>query len=179
MMETLFRKSIEKKQIILFIICLLIFPSMIQNKEKTNLLFVLFSSNYVALILNNIYIWVMFTRVAKINAMFDKIITRYSKEEFVKKYILYSILSSALYLLILYLTIYSIVGLESVYYQKIVCYFFTQIIYFTFLELFCMLSLESSQEVSQDGKMILPIFINLIYHYVFVIGILVKIFVGG
>lgn len=175
-MGVLFRKSIEKKQIFILIISLLVFPSMIQNKEETNLLFILFSSNYITLILDTIYIWILFTRISKINSVFDKIITRYTKEQFLKKYILYAIFSSVIYLLILYLSIYSIVGLEQVYYSRTIAYFIVQVIYFVFLELFCMLGFGNSQK---DGKMAMPILINLVYHYVFVVEILVKIFIGG
>lgn len=175
-MGILFRKSIEKKQIILLIICLLIFPSMIQNKGETNLLFILFSSNYIALILDNVYIWMMFTRISKINAMFDKIITRYTKNQFLKRYILYAVLSSIIYLSILYVSIYSIVGLEKIYYSRVIAYFFIQTIYFVFLELFCMFSFGNNQK---DGKMVMPVLINLIYHYVFVLEVLVNIFIGG
>lgn len=175
-MGVLFRKSIEKKQILILIICLLLFPFMIQDKENTNLLFILFSSNYIALILDTIYIWILFTRISKINSVFDKIITRYTKNEFLKKYILYAILSSVIYLLILYITVYSIVGLEKIYYSRVIAYFIIQTIYFVFLELFCMLSLGNYQN---DGKMVIPILVNLVYHYVFVLEVLVKIFIGG
>ena len=175
-MGVLFRKSIEKKQILILFICLLLFPSMIQDKEDTNLLFILFSSNYIALILDTIYIWILFTRISKINSVFDKIITRYTKDEFLKKYILYAILSSVIYLLILYLSIYGIVGLDKIYYSRVIAYFIIQTIYFVFRELFCMLSFGNHQK---DGKMVLPVLINLVYHYVFVLEILVKIFIGG
>lgn len=178
-MNVLFRKSIEKKQIVILILCLFLFPWLIENKEEASLLSVMFSSHYVALVLNNLYIWIMYTRIFKINTMFDKIITRCTKKEFFKKYIIYSILSTTFYLLILYFTVGCIVGTEPMYAKETVIYFFIQMLFFTFLELFGMMSFDSSQLRNQNSKMVIPFFLNLIYHYVFVINILVKIWIGG
>lgn len=171
-MSILFRKSIEKKQMILLCISFIIFSFLIVEKGSTNALFLLLSSHYIALVIDNIYIWIIHTRILKTDSMFDKIITRYTKNVFLKKYLSCSIVSNLIYVTLSWFILSLIVGFNPNYWLESLAYFMIQVVYFTFLELLCMLYLGEKENSIKVSSLFL---INLFYHYIFALEIFTKI----
>lgn len=162
-MVKIFWKNISLKILIIVFISLLLLPMMvIKTTSDINLLSVSLSSNYITLVLNQIYILVMFKRVKTINSVYDKIVCRIGTKEFFKKYILLIATNILLYFAVLYTIVYVLVGLPMIYIIPFLIFLIINFASFMIQELICLIMIENNQ----NKYIWLPIIINLFFHYV-------------
>ena len=70
------------------------------------------SANYIAMILNNIYIFYIFTRCKKIKSIYDKIICRIGSKKFFYLYVINIIVDILLYFFIVDISLYLKLGIN-------------------------------------------------------------------
>ena len=144
------------------------------KKEGIDLITSATSANYIALVMNNLYIYYMFQKSKKIKSIYDKIICRIGQSSFFKKYILNSIIDILIYLFITYFIIYLKVGINMSLINFFTIFLITNFCNFFIQELFSMLIFLSRKGYKY---IVIPIIMNLIYYYYF-IPFLIKILIG-
>ena len=172
-MVKLFQKDRIKFLIIITLTSILCSFCLMGKIDKSiDLISTLTSSNYICLILNNLYIYYMYTRTKKVKSIKDKIIVRIGNDTFLNQYILHFIIDILIYFLIVMLPIYLRVGINIKYGNVFIAYLALNFANFTIQEVVSMLVFL----LPQGNKFItVPIFMNFGFHYFlvpFVVGTL-------
>lgn len=120
------------------------------------------SSNYIVLILNNLYILYIYIKTKKIKSIYDKLICRLGKRKFFSNYIINCILDIIVYFIIIYIPIYLKFGVNLSYINFLIIFIFLNFFCFIFEELISMLVF-----ITKNGSkyIIIPISINLLFYY--------------
>ena len=115
-MAKLLNKDRLKFYLIFIITGILCALFLIPEKTKDiDLISTITSANYIPLILNNIYIFYIYTKTKKVKSIYDKIVTRIGTKKLFYKYILNSIIDIIFYFIITYLIIYLKLGINLHY----------------------------------------------------------------
>lgn len=165
-MVKLFKK--DKLQFLLIFIVTNIFCAIFLLSPKSpeiDLISSLTSTNYITLILNNIYIFYMFKKAKKVKSIYDKIICRIGKKKFFCKYILNGIVDILVFLFITYLTIYLKLGINIKLMNFFIIFLFFNFINFLIQELFSMLIFLTKKG---NKYIVIPVIMNLVFYYYFI-----------
>lgn len=139
---------------------------------NVDLISTLTSSNYICLILNNIYIYYIYTRAKKIKSIHDKIIVRIGQDSFFNCYVINFILDILVYFLLVMLPIYMRVGINFSYINIFIVYFVLNFTNFIIQEVVSMLIFLLPRG---NKYIVIPIFMNFGFHYFlipYIVGIL-------
>lgn len=174
-MAKLLNKDRLKFYLIFIITGILCALFLIPEKTKDiDLISILTSANYIPLILNNIYIFYIYTKTKKVKSIYDKIVTRIGTKKLFYKYILNSIIDIIFYFIITYLIIYLKLGINLHYINFLYLFIFLNFSNFLVQELISM----SIFIVEKGNKyIIIPIIMNLLFHY-YLIPFLVLKYIG-
>ena len=168
-------KLLEKDRLKYFIIILLVsFLSCLllsgKRSSDVDLISVLSSSNYICLILNNLYIYYMYTRCLKIRGVHDKIITRIGQKKFFNSYVINFVIDIIVYFLLIMLPIYIKFGINFSYINIFIVYLVLNFTCFFVEEVIGMLIFL----VPNGYKyIVIPIILNFIFHY-FILGFIIN-----
>ena len=174
-MAKLLNKDRLKFYLIFIITGILCALFLIPEKTKDiDLISTITSANYIPLILNNIYIFYIYTKTKKVKSIYDKIVTRIGTKKLFYKYILNSIIDIIFYFIITYLIIYLKLGINLHYINFLYLFTFLNFSNFLIQELISM----SIFIVEKGNKYIIfPIIMNLLFHY-YLIPFLVLKYIG-
>lgn len=120
------------------------------------------SANFICLILNNLYIYYIYTRALKIKSIYDKLIVRIGQKNFFNKYVLNVIIDICIYFLIVIISIYLKLGINLDYINILILYLILNFSNFFLQELISMLIFlhpKGNKYIS------IPIFMNFGFHY--------------
>lgn len=154
-----------------------IFGAIVMLGKKTDgidMISSLTSANYIAMILNNIYIFYIFTRCKKIKSIYDKIICRIGSKKFFYLYVINIIVDILLYFFIVDISLYLKLGINYDYLHFFIIFQVLRFSCFLIGELVSMLIF-----LSKNGNLfiLVPIVLNVVFHY-FVSPVLVGYFFG-
>lgn len=172
-MVKLFKK--EKILFIFLFIIMGIFCDIFFAGEKTidnDVISASLSANYIALILNNLYILYMFFKTKKVKGLYDKIICRIGQKKFFNSYITNSLIDILLYMFITYSIIYLKLGINLNYIVVFIIFLALSFCNFLFQELISNLTFFTRKG---SQYIIYPIMMNLLFHY-YIVPLLVSIF---
>ena len=174
-MAKLLNKDRLKFYLIFIITGILCALFLIPEKTKDiDLISTITSANYIPLILNNIYIFYIYTKTKKVKSIYDKIVTRIGTKKLFYKYILNSIIDIIFYFIITYLIIYLKLGINLHYINFLYLFTFLNFSNFLIQELISM----SIFIVEKGNKyIIIPIIMKLLFHY-YLIPFLVLKYIG-
>lgn len=163
-------KLLKKNRIIYFFIItiisslLCIFASG-KKDNSIDLTSTLISSNYICLILNNLYIHYMYTRCKKIKCIYDKIITRIGQKLFFNSYLLNSVIDIVVFFLIVAIPIYIKHGINNNYLILLIVYCFIYFLNFFIQECISMLTFLMPKG---NFFICIPVFMNFGFHYMII-----------
>lgn len=174
-MVKLFKKDRFKFLIILVVVSVLCsFLLMGKIDDNVDLISTLTSSNYICLILNNIYIYYIYSRTKKIKSIYDKIIVRVGQSSFFNKYLINVVIDIIVYFLIVIFPIYFRVGINYSYITILIVYLILNFSSFFIQEIISMLIFL----IPKGNKfIIIPVFMNFGFHYFLIPFIIEKILV--
>ena len=174
-MVKLFKKD-RVKFLIIFLIVSFLCSFLLMGKidDNVDLISTLTSSNYICLILNNIYIYFIYTRTKKIKSIYDKIIVRVGQNSFFNNYLLNIVLDIIVYFSIVIIPIYMRVGINYSYIMIFIVYLILNFSNFFIQEIVSMLIFLMPRGIKY---IIIPIFLNFGFHYFLIPFVLEKIIV--
>ena len=156
-------KLIKKQDTISLIVLILLLPVVTRLDRRVNFIYILLTSNYITLILNITYLMIMYKKVMIINGINHTLITRKGYKNTKQNIYAFMILTTLLFLVILYGFLFFVYGLSHMSIKLLL-----MLVSYTFLYLFeiSIIYLQFNRK-SNILYIALPIIINLICHYMF------------
>ena len=156
-------KLIKKQDTISLIVLILLLPVVTRLDRRVNFIYILLTSNYITLILNITYLVIMYKKVMIINGINHTLITRKGYKNTKQNIYAFMILTTLLFLVILYGFLFFVYGLSHMSIKLLL-----MLVSYTFLYLFdiSIIYLQFDRK-SNILYIVLPISINLVYHYMF------------
>ena len=156
-------KIINKQDTISLIILIFLIPVVTRLSKRVNFTYILLTSNYITLILNITYLVIMYKKVMIFNGLNNSLITRMGYKSTKQTIYVFMMMSTFLFLAILYTFLFLIYGLSQMSIK-----FLLMLVSYTFLYFFeiSIIYLQFNRK-SNILYIALPIIINLVYHYMF------------
>jgi hypothetical protein len=161
-------KILKKDRIkyILIMLFLSIFFTLILSGKKEideDMVAVFITSHFITLIINNFYIYYIFTKTKKLKSIYDKIVVRIGRKNFFIKYFLNILLDVIIYLLIILIPLYIKFGFISTNINLFILFLVINISLFIIYEL---ISISIIILPKGNKYIIIPVILNIIYHYI-------------
>jgi len=174
-MAKLFRKNRIIYGLVILFLC--IFSSLfLVNGNDVDLSGILTSSNFITLIINNIYIYFIYSRCKNVKCIYDKIITRIGQSKFINSYVLNFLLDIVVFFILVALPHYLKFGLYSEY---LYLFLITVLIYFITFIIFEVISMFIFILPKANYLIVIPVLLNVIIHYFVIAEICSRYFLGG
>lgn len=156
-------KLIKKQDTISLIILILLIPIVTRLSKRVNFIYILFTSNYITLILNIACLVLIYKKIMIINGINHTLITRKGYKNTKQNIYAFMIMTTLLFLAILYTFLFLVYGLSHMSIKLLL-----MLVSYTFLYLFeiSIIYLQFNRK-SNILYIALPIIINLVYHYMF------------
>ena len=156
-------KLIKKQDTISLIILILLIPVVTRLSKRVNFIYILLTSNYITLILNIACLVLIYKKIMIINGINHTLITRKGYKNTKHNIYAFMILTTLLFLAILYGFLFFVYGLSHMSIKLLL-----MLVSYTFLYLFeiSIIYLQFNRK-SNILYIALPIIINLVYHYMF------------
>lgn len=156
-------KLIKKQDTISLIVLILLIPVVTRLDRRVNFIYILLTSNYITLILNIACLVLMYKKIMIINGINHTLITRKGYKNTKHNIYAFMILTTLLFLAILYGFSFFVYGLSHMSIKLLL-----MLVSYTFLYLFeiSIIYLQFNRK-SNILYIALPIIINLVYHYMF------------
>lgn len=156
-------KLIKKQDTISLIVLILLIPVVTRLDRRVNFIYILLTSNYITLILNIACLVWMYKKIMIINGINHTLITRKSYKNTKQNIYAFMIMTTLLFLVILYGFLFFVYGLSHMSIKLLL-----MLVSYTFLYLFdiSIIYLQFNRK-SNILYIALPIIINLVYHYMF------------
>lgn len=156
-------KLIKKQGTISLIVLILLIPVVTRLDRRVNFIYILFTSNYITLILNIACLVWMYKKIMIINGINHTLITRKGYKNTKHNIYAFMIMTTLLFLVILYGFLFFVYGLSHMSIKLLL-----MLVSYTFLYLFeiSIIYLQFNRK-SNILYIALPIIINLVYHYMF------------
>ena len=154
-------KLIKKQDTISLIILILLIPIVTRLSKRVNFIYILFTSNYITLILNIACLVLIYKKI--INGINHTLITRMGYKNTQQTTYSFMIIITLSFLIILYGFLFLIYGISHMNIKLLL-----MLVIYTFLYLFeiSIIYLQFNRK-SNILYIALPIIINLAYHYMF------------
>lgn len=156
-------KLIKKQDTISLIILILLIPIVTRLSKRVNFIYILFTSNYITLILNIACLVLIYKKIMIINGINHTLITRMGYKNTQQTTYSFMIIITLSFLIILYGFLFLIYGISHMNIKLLL-----MLVIYTFLYLFeiSIIYLQFNRK-SNILDIALPIIINLAYHYMF------------
>lgn len=156
-------KLIKKQDTISLIILILLIPIVTRLSKRVNFIYILFTSNYITLILNIACLVLIYKKIMIINGINHTLITRMGYKNTQQTTYSFMIIITLSFLIILYGFLFLIYGISHMNIKLLL-----MLVIYTFLYLFeiSIIYLQFNRK-SNILCIALPIIINLICHYMF------------
>ena len=156
-------KLIKKQDTISLIILILLIPIVTRLSKRVNFIYILFTSNYITLILNIACLVLIYKKIMIINGINHTLITRMGYKNTQQTTYSFMIIITLSFLIILYGFLFLIYGISHMNIKPLL-----MLVIYTFLYLFeiSIIYLQFNRK-SNILYIALPIIINLAYHYMF------------
>lgn len=156
-------KLIKKQDTISLIILILLIPIVTRLSKRVNFIYILFTSNYITLILNIACLVFIYKKIMIINGINHTLITRMGYKNTQQTTYSFMIIITLSFLIILYGFLFLIYGISHMNIKLLL-----MLVIYTFLYLFeiSIIYLQFNRK-SNILYIALPIIINLAYHYMF------------
>ncbi len=156
-------KLIKKQDTISLIILSLLIPIVTRLSKRVNFIYILFTSNYITLILNIACLVLIYKKIMIINGINHTLITRMGYKNTQQTTYSFMIIITLSFLIILYGFLFLIYGISHMNIKLLL-----MLVIYTFLYLFeiSIIYLQFNRK-SNILYIALPIIINLAYHYMF------------
>lgn len=156
-------KLIKKQDTISLIILILLIPIVTRLSKRVNFIYILFTSNYITLILNIACLVLIYKKIMIINGINHTLITRMGYKNTQQTTYSFMIIITLSFLIILYGFLFLIYGISHMNIKLLL-----MLVIYTFLYLFeiSIIYLQFNRK-SNILYIALPIIINLAYHYMF------------
>ena len=156
-------KLIKKQDTISLIILILLIPIVTRLSKRVNFIYILFTSNYITLILNIACLVLIYKKIMIINGINHTLITRMGYKNTEQTTYSFMIIITLSFLIILYGFLFLIYGISHMNIKLLL-----MLVIYTFLYLFeiSIIYLQFNRK-SNILYIALPIIINLAYHYMF------------
>lgn len=156
-------KLIKKQDTISLIILILLIPVVTRLSKRVNFIYILFTSNYITLILNIACLVLIYKKIMIINGINHTLITRMGYKNTQQTTYSFMIIITLSFLIILYGFLFLIYGISHVNIKLLL-----MLVIYTFLYLFeiSIIYLQFNRK-SNILYIALPIIINFAYHYMF------------
>lgn len=156
-------KLIKKQDYITLIILILLIPAVTRLNKRINFIHILLTSNYITLILNIVYLVIMYKKVMIFNGLNSYLITRMGYKNTKQNIYVFMMMFTLLFLAIFYGFLFLIYGISQMSIKLLLI-----LVFYTFLYLFeiSIIYLQFNRK-SNILYIALPIIINLICHYMF------------
>ena len=156
-------KLIKKQDTISLIILILLIPIVTRLSKRVNFIYILFTSNYITLILNIACLVLIYKKIMIINGINHTLITRMGYKNTQQTTYSFMIIITLSFLIILYGFLFLIYGISHMNIKLLL-----MLVIYTFLYLFeiSIIYLQFNRK-SNILYIALPIIINLVYHYMF------------
>lgn len=156
-------KLIKKQDTISLIILILHIPIVTRLSKRVNFIYILFTSNYITLILNIACLVLIYKKIMIINGINHTLITRMGYKNTQQTTYSFMIIITLSFLIILYGFLFLIYGISHMNIKLLL-----MLVIYTFLYLFeiSIIYLQFNRK-SNILYIALPIIINLAYHYMF------------
>ena len=156
-------KLIKKQDTISLIILILLIPIVTRLSKRVNFIYILFTSNYITLILNIACLVLIYKKIMIINGINHTLITRMGYKNTQQTTYSFMIIITLSFLAILYTFLFLVYGLSHMSIKLLL-----MLVSYTFLYLFeiSIIYLQFNRK-SNILYIALPIIINLAYHYMF------------
>ena len=156
-------KLIKKQDTISLIILILLIPIVTRLSNRVNFIYILFTSNYITLILNIACLVLIYKKIMIINGINHTLITRMGYKNTQQTTYSFMIIITLSFLIILYGFLFLIYGISHMNIKLLL-----MLVIYTFLYLFeiSIIYLQFNRK-SNILYIALPIIINLAYHYMF------------
>lgn len=156
-------KLIKKQDTISLIILILLIPIVTRLSKRVNFIYILFTSNYITLILNIACLVLIYKKIMIINGINHTLITRMGYKNTQQTTYSFMIIITLSFLIILYGFLFLIYGISQMSIKLLL-----MLVIYTFLYLFeiSIIYLQFNRK-SNILYIALPIIINLAYHYMF------------
>ena len=156
-------KLIKKQGTISLIILILLIPIVTRLSKRVNFIYILFTSNYITLILNIACLVLIYKKIMIINGINHTLITRMGYKNTQQTTYSFMIIITLSFLIILYGFLFLIYGISHMNIKLLL-----MLVIYTFLYLFeiSIIYLQFNRK-SNILYIALPIIINLAYHYMF------------
>lgn len=156
-------KLIKKQDFITLIIMILLIPVVTRLNKKVNFIYILFTSNYITLILNIACLVTMYKKVMVFNGINHTLISRQGYKNTKQNIYVFMIMTTLLFLAILYGFLFLVYGISH---MSIKLLFMLVIYTLLFLFEISIIYLQFNRK-SNILYIALPIIINLVCHYMF------------
>lgn len=156
-------KLIKKQDTISLIILILLIPIVTRLSKRVNFIYILFTSNYITLILNIACLVLIYKKIMIINGINHTLITRMGYKNTQQTTYSFMIIITLSFLIILYGFLFLVYGISQMSINLLL-----MLVIYTFLYLFeiSIIYLQFNRK-SNILYIALPIIINLICHYMF------------
>ena len=156
-------KLIKKQDTISLIILILLIPIVTRLSKRVNFIYILFTSNYITLILNIACLVLIYKKIMIINGINHTLITRMGYKNTQQTTYSFMIIITLSFLIILYGFLFLVYGISQMSINLLL-----MLVIYTFLYLFeiSIIYLQFNRK-SNILCIALPIIINLICHYMF------------
>lgn len=156
-------KLIKKQDTISLIILILLIPIVTRLSKRVNFIYILFTSNFITLILNIACLVLIYKKIMIINGINHTLITRMGYKNTQQTTYSFMIIITLSFLIILYGFLFLIYGISHMNIKLLL-----MLVIYTFLYLFeiSIIYLQFNRK-SNILYIALPIIINLAYHYMF------------
>lgn len=156
-------KLIKKQDTISLIILILLIPIVTRLSKRVNFIYILFTSNYITLILNIACLVLIYKKIMIINGINHTLITRMGYKNTQQTTYSFMIIITLSFLIILYGFLFLLYGISHMNIKLLL-----MLVIYTFLYLFeiSIIYLQFNRK-SNILYIALPIIINLAYHYMF------------
>lgn len=156
-------KLIKKQDTISLIILILLIPIVTRLSKRVNFIYILFTSNYITLILNIACLVLIYKKIMIINGINHTLITRMGYKNTQQTTYSFMIIITLSFLIILYGFLFLIYGISHMNIKLLL-----MLVIYTVLYLFeiSIIYLQFNRK-SNILYIALPIIINLAYHYMF------------
>ena len=156
-------KLIKKQDTISLIILILLIPIVTRLSKRVNFIYILFTSNYITLILNIACLVLIYKKIMIINGINHTLITRMGYKNTQQTTYSFIIIITLSFLIILYGFLFLVYGISQMSINLLL-----MLVIYTFLYLFeiSIIYLQFNRK-SNILYIALPIIINLAYHYMF------------
>ena len=156
-------KLIKKQDTISLIILILLIPIVTRLSKRVNFIYILFTSNYITLILNIACLVLIYKKIMIINGINHTLIARMGYKNTQQTTYSFMIIITLSFLIILYGFLFLIYGISHMNIKLLL-----MLVIYTFLYLFeiSIIYLQFNRK-SNILYIALPIIINLAYHYMF------------